>query len=111
MTKENSKMEGEKIIVKVDADLEDLIPDYLQNREKDIESIQEAISNQDYEAIRIIGHSMKGSGSGYGFEEISNIGKDIEEGAKRKDLDLIRNSLKKLLSYLKRVEVIYEELE
>ena len=41
----------EKIIVQVDSDLEDLIPGYLENRNKDIESITEALRQNDFETI------------------------------------------------------------
>ncbi|MEW9669009.1 hypothetical protein [Ammoniphilus sp. 3BR4] len=55
---------------------------FLENREKDIAILKEAMKNEDFELIRSIGHSMKGFGSGYGFDLISLIGKDFEQAAK-----------------------------
>ena len=102
-------MEEKKIVVKVDADLEDLIPDYLENRNKDIKSISESLEKGDFENVRIIGHSMKGSGGGYGFDRISEIGKTIEDSAKEKNLNEIKKGVEQLSHYLQNVEVVYEE--
>jgi len=102
-------MEEKKIVVKIDPDLEDLIPDYLENRDKDIKSISESLEKGDFESVRIIGHSMKGSGGGYGFDRISEIGKTIEDSAKEKNLNEIKKGVEQLSHYLQNVEVVYEE--
>ena len=49
-----------------DNDLADLIPGFLENRHKDV-AIQEAIEQGNYETIRVLGHTMKGAGGGYGL--------------------------------------------
>ena len=99
---------SDKIIVYVDSDIEDIVPGFLENRSKDIISITEALLNNDYEAIRITGHSMKGAGGGYGFNCISDIGSSIEMEAMNCNAEKIREEVKKLSLYLERVEVIYE---
>ena len=99
----------EKIVVKIDPDLEDLIPDYLKNRRNDIETMRSDLSSGDFETIRITGHSMKGSGGGYGFDHITEIGKCIEDAAKAKNEDEINKQISELASYLDRVSVVYEE--
>jgi HPt (histidine-containing phosphotransfer) domain-containing protein len=58
--------DAEVIVIHADKDLEDLIPEFLDNRRSDVESIRGALANDDYETIRVLGHSMKGSGGGYG---------------------------------------------
>ncbi|MEK9628516.1 MAG: Hpt domain-containing protein [Nitrospinota bacterium] len=96
-----------KIIAYVDPDLRELIPGYLENRRKDIKAINEALKNSDLKAIRTLGHSMKGSGGGYGFMPISQIGAAIELAAKEKAPDRIQNHLDELKSYLNNVSVVY----
>ena len=98
---------NDKIIVQIDEDLEDLIPMFLENRTNDIAKIKNAIKQQDYNIIRTIGHSMKGTGGGYGFDEISSIGAVIESSALKKDADSIEKMLDKLVLYLKSVEVVF----
>lgn len=99
--KKNGK--DDHIIVRVDPDLIDIIPPFLENRKKDIHSILEALKIEDYETIQILGHSMKGSGGGYGFHVITDIGRSLEEAAKKKDTDAIKKCLKDLSHYLERV--------
>ena len=98
----------DKIIVYVDSDIKDLVPGFLENRKKDITSIIDALTENDYETIRIIGHSMKGSGGGYGFDNISDIGRLLEQGAKTRNAIEIRKCVERLSEYLERVKVVYE---
>jgi len=98
----------EKNVVIVDEDLRDLIPGYLENRLKDIAAIQTFLAQGDYEAIRSIGHKMKGSGGGYGFDEITNIGRTIEEAAKIGHREEIHKQTEALKIYLERVEIVYQ---
>ncbi|MCX8110269.1 MAG: Hpt domain-containing protein [Syntrophorhabdaceae bacterium] len=100
-------IEGDKIIVHIDPDLEDLIPGYLENRHNDIRKIKDALKEGDYDTIRILGHSMKGSGGGYGFDAITDIGKSIEQAAKNKDKEAIKMLVEELNDYLNRVKIIY----
>ena len=95
-------------IVVVDKDLQDLIPGFLKNRETDIEKLTKAIEEEDYETIRIIGHSMKGFGSGYGFHFVTEIGKVIEEAGLKKDLKKANESLERLKLYFANIEIRYE---
>ena len=101
-------MTEDKIIVHVDEDLEALIPGFFENRHKDIKKMQEALEKEDFETIRIIGHSMKGFGAGYGFDAITDIGKSLEQAAKDEDHDLIGKWVKELSTYIESVEVVYD---
>lgn len=98
----------EKIVVKVDPEIADLIPGFLSNREKDIDTMESCLEIQDFEQIERLGHSMKGSGAGYGFDGISEIGKSIEIAGKEKNVAAIKKGIEDLRSYLSRVEVAEE---
>ena len=97
-----------KITVRVDADLADIIPTFLENRHGDVGSILEALDRGDYETIRILGHSLKGAGGGYGFQEITQIGQSLERAAIEENPAEIRSLVAELSSYLERTEVVYE---
>ncbi len=104
----NAMGEGkEKIIVQVDPDLEELIPRFLENRWKDVLSIDDALKAGDYETIRVLGHSMKGSGGGYGLNAVTDFGTLLEEAAKVQDPAAVSDALGRLSDYLQRVEVVY----
>lgn len=107
MTDDDAK-EGGKIIVHVDEEIEDLIPGFLKNRRKDVETLHEALTSGDYETIRTLGHAMKGAGGGYGFDTITDIGSSLENAAKQKNIEEIRKGIDKLADYLERVEVVHE---
>jgi HPt (histidine-containing phosphotransfer) domain-containing protein len=98
----------EKFIAHVDPDLRDLIPGYLQNRQDDIKTINDALKVSDFDKIRTLGHSMRGSGGGYGFMPVSIIGEAIEKAAKEKNPDAVKNCLTELSDFLERVTLVYD---
>jgi HPt (histidine-containing phosphotransfer) domain-containing protein len=112
-TKTVSKTKGDverrpgKVIVIPDPEIEDLIPGYLDHRLGDLRTLRDALEKADYDAIRILGHSMKGSGGGYGFDTISEIGLVLENAASVKDPLAVSEGIFNLDRYLKNVEVAY----
>ncbi|VAV84645.1 hypothetical protein MNBD_DELTA01-1852 [hydrothermal vent metagenome] len=101
-------MNTDKITVVIDEDLEDLIPGYMKNRRSDIEKITAALLTGDLETIRIIGHSMKGSGGGYGFDPVTDIGGALEEAAKGSNTEEIKKQAEALSEYINSIEIVYE---
>jgi len=108
MKKDNDGKNEAKIIVRVDPEIADLIPGFLENRQKDIKTMLEALDVGDYETIRVLGHTMKGSGGGYGFDAITDIGLSLEQAAKGKNSEEIQRWVEELSNYLEKVEVVYE---
>jgi hypothetical protein len=108
MTQNADSKPGEKILAHVDIELKELIPGFLENRHRDVKSILKALDQGDYETPRILGHTMKGLGGGYGFSFITYIGSAIEQAAKDKYVEEIRELAGELINYLERVEVVYE---
>ncbi|MDX9786925.1 MAG: Hpt domain-containing protein [Desulfobacterales bacterium] len=104
MTQRNEQ----QIEVRIDSDLADLIPGYLENRRKDVSDIWVALELEDYETIRVLGHGMKGSGGGYGFEAITELGRALEQAAKNRELKTIKKQAVDLLYYLDHLQLIYE---
>ena len=97
-----------QITVVVDADLEDLIPGYLGNRRRDVSGLLRALRTGDFETVRTLGHSMKGTGGGYGFDRITELGAGLEEAAVRRSATAVECYVAGLEEYLARVEVCYE---
>ena len=108
MNRKSDPGRGEKIIVRVDVEIQDLVPDFLENRRKDVETLEKALAGGDVETIRILGHTMKGAGGGYGFDAITEIGAHLEKASKEENIEDIRIWISKLSDYMGRVEVIYE---
>lgn len=98
-----------KITVVCDADLEDLIPGYLEDRKVECQSIKNLAVNGEFGMVRTTAHGMKGSGGSYGFPKISEIGRDMEIAAGKGNLDDILKQIDALDAYLQAVEVRYGE--
>ena len=101
-------MTDQAIAVTVAKDLEDLIPTFMKNRSKELETLRAALAAGDFEQLRQLGHRMKGVGNSYGFEKVSTLGKQIEDGAKASDRAGLARCIAEYTDYLARVQVVYE---
>jgi HPt (histidine-containing phosphotransfer) domain-containing protein len=97
-----------KIMVQLDPDIRDLIPGFLENRRKDVQTLRGALAKDDFKAIVVLGHTMKGDGGGYGFDTITDIGALIETAAKQQSREQVRQAVERLADFLERVEVVYQ---
>jgi PAS domain S-box-containing protein len=84
----------------------ELLPAYLKNRGVDLHSLGAALEKNDYGAIQVVGHQMKGSGTGYGFPALSEIGHRLELAAKEETAEGVRAQISALADYLDRVEIV-----
>ncbi len=98
-------------VVYVDEELADLIPEFLENRRRDVEAIARLVQAGNYEELTRLGHTMKGTGGGYGFTEISEIGRGIEEASARGDRETITTLCERLAAYLAAVTVQVRQQE
>lgn len=94
--------------VVIDEEIKDLVPAYIDKRHVDLEKMKACIEQGDFEEIRNIGHKIKGSGGGYGFQGLTLIGAKIETAAKVENKDEILAGLEQLATYLEKVEITYE---
>lgn len=100
--------ETKEILVEIDEDVLDLIPNYLSDCKCKINQIREFIAKEKFDEIRIIGHNLKGSGQGYGFREISEYGKIIEHNSN--NIELLNNSTEKLEIYLNNIKIVPQKI-
>jgi HPt (histidine-containing phosphotransfer) domain-containing protein len=96
------------LIVHPEPDLADLVPVYMERRQRDVIGLEDALLMGDYQTIFMLGHSMKGSGGGYGFDGISEIGLRLESAGRESDYRPARLAIDDLKSYLCNVEVLYD---
>ncbi len=95
------------ITVSIDPGLEEIVPGFLENRQRDVQALETALQQNNLAQIRMIGHRMKGDGGGYGFDAISSIGAALEQAAAREDRSAIRRHTAELIDFLARVTVVY----
>lgn len=96
-----------KLIIQIDTDLKDIVPEFMAIRTKDVTLLKSYIVNQDFDHIIKVGHRIKGSSASYGFLEMSEIGRQLEYAGKIKDLNLIKKYVESLENYLLSVEITY----
>ena len=99
---------SEPITVSVAKDLEDLVPTFMKNRGKELGTLRACLTGGDFEQMRQLGHRMKGVGISYGFDKVSLLGKQIEDGAKAGDRAGLDARLAEYADYLARVTIVYE---
>jgi histidine phosphotransfer protein HptB len=97
----------DQLTVEIDRDLEDIVPIFLDNRKKDVQTLRSALSKQDLRTVQTLGHRMKGDGGGFGFDRITEIGAAMECAAQLEDHSTIEQHIVQLEDFLKRVTVVY----
>lgn len=95
-----------KIIVAIHPDLSDLAAGYIANRRHDVATLKGAVHRGDFETIRDIGHSMKGSGGGYGFDRLTELGGALEQAAKGREAGILVNLTEALEKYLAGIAIV-----
>lgn len=68
---------------------------------KELNNIVENFESASFDSLRIFGHNIKGSGGMYGYNEITNLGAEIETAAKNEERESIRLHLDSLGKFLK----------
>ena len=92
--------DGQEFAGEIAAAIADLVPDFLDGRRRDVVAISAAAERGDLEAVRALGHDMKGSGGGYGFDRITQFGAALEAAAAHGRVDEIRAQNAQLQRYL-----------
>lgn len=97
----------DKIIVEIDQRIERLIPEYLENRKKDVYLLTAALEKPDFVEIRSIAHDLKGTGNGFGFKELTVIGTELEYAVFDRNKIKIKNLIERMKDYLERIDIHY----
>ena len=97
----------EPVVLKISGEFEALMPGFLEHRRQELIQITDALSREDFEMIREIGHGLKGAGGTYGIEAISAYGRSMETAAAQKDSSAVREVLGALGRFLDRLQLVY----
>ena len=95
----------EKIRLKVEPVLKDLVPDFLANRRRDLERMRQAVRAGDLAAVRDVGQNIRCFSRVYGFDELTALGEEIRCAADECSTLRIVHLQGQLADYLSRVEV------
>ena len=96
------------MIVRVDPELAEMIPRFRVNQRQAVAAMRHALEAYDYTTLRQVGHQIKGTWGGYGFDALMEFESAIEYTVKARDALHLRQSLEALGAYLDRLEVVYD---
>ena len=89
-------------------DFQDLIPEFIENRRRELQALRGALAAGRYDQLSELGHRMRGIGTSYGFDRVSILGGEIEDYARIADREGLAARIAEYAEYLARVKVVYE---
>jgi CheY-like chemotaxis protein/HPt (histidine-containing phosphotransfer) domain-containing protein len=97
-------IEKDALLVRVDPRFARVIPRFLRNSRQNVVLLLEALDRGELETVKRLGHSMKGSGTSFGFPTITDLGAALEQSAGSADTGASRRWVGELSTYLDRVD-------
>lgn len=82
-----------------------LLPTYLARRAQDVADIRRWLAAGEFDRIAVAAHRMRGSGTAYGVEFVTDIGRDMEQAAGQGDAARVEAAVARLEATLARVEL------
>ena len=83
----------------------ELMTRYLSHRQEDVRNLRDAVAADDFEAVRLAGHNMHGSGSASGLDWISELGKALETADIDHDAAAASRLITSLESYVRALHI------
>lgn len=95
-----------RIVIDVPEDLpRELVAQFLDSCRDDLLCLQTALAASDYDRARRLGHQMKGTGSPYGFPDVTLLGGAIELASASGSSIELASQIRLLEAYLSLVEI------
>ncbi len=76
----------------------EMFREYGQFLKEVLRNLKKSLERRDFERIAVEGHGLKGSGTMYGFDEISSVGVEIEKASFEKDAERLESLLTELVT-------------
>jgi HPt (histidine-containing phosphotransfer) domain-containing protein len=93
--------------VEVDAELADLIPQYLSNRWSDLAFARQLQAKADFYLLSRMAHRIRGSAASYGFGRLGDIAQALEAAAEQRDPAAVDTALENYDAFLRSVRIDY----
>jgi HPt (histidine-containing phosphotransfer) domain-containing protein len=85
--------------------LEEIAPSYLASRKGQIPILLNFLADSNFEEIRKIAHDLKGTGTSFGFPELTKFGEQLQRSAIDASAVEVGRQLLELRDYLGRVQI------
>ena len=88
----------------VEEEIQPLVEQYFQNRIQELDTLKQALHENDFETIKKRGHRLKGNARTYGFIDLEGLGERLEQSAQNQDHRLTEELIQSIEDYLKGFE-------
>jgi len=88
--------------------LAELVPKFLARCRQTVEEFHGAAQSGDLTVARRIGHSLFGTASSFGFDEMAAIGREIEQAARDGDSAALKGLAERLEAHVARVRPVLD---
>ncbi len=89
----------------ISSDREERMERFFASSRKDLDLMRAALDAEDYSTLVRLGHTAKGTGYGYGFRGMGDIGLELEAAAVQRQAGLCRSLVERMARYLATVQV------
>ncbi|MFL5786045.1 MAG: Hpt domain-containing protein [Bacteriovoracaceae bacterium] len=73
---------------------------YFERRKRDLDECVQHLKSGDLTFIEKVGHQLKGNGDTFGYPELADIGKELEEAARVGDLQIAAKAVNKFSDWV-----------
>jgi CheY-like chemotaxis protein len=103
------KDEAEDLAISIPSGLEQAAIRYIRSRKNEVGRLQELARAEDFEAVRSLAHNIKGTGTSYGFPNLTRLGRLIEVASIEGDAGALGEQLLELARYVEEAEVLVQK--
>lgn len=93
------------ITVAIDPEIVDLAESFLRNRRAQVQDWRDAVAAGNQQALRRLGHELKGTAGAFGFHGLSELGVELEKMLINDDQAAARDRVEQMIDYLERVAI------
>lgn len=98
-----------RIKVVVDPELKPIMGRYMEIRRQEQDLLETALKQGDLESVRQLGHKLKGTGTSFGFDQLTDWGEAIEFAGRDRDHDRAAKVAAEVRFFLDNVDIVYGE--
>ncbi len=92
-------------LINEDPTFADIVLTFVEGLDTRLQKMENALHTQDFEALRVAAHQLKGSGGGYGFPILTERASQIETLARTHELSECNNAVADLKDIITRISV------
>lgn len=92
----------------VEKDLESLMTNFISNRIQDLKNIKSSVESGNWQEAYRFAHIIAGVAGGYGFHELTQQARLLEDMIQKKEFAQIIPIVEQLITYMGEVTIVYQ---